>query len=760
MRFDRRGGWLGTIVATVVLASSPGAAVAAAEPEPPTTYRARRASSPVVVDGVLDDAVWADAEAIPLPFEYDPGDNVPAPVATEARIVFDADRIWVAFRCFDPEPGKIRAHLMDRDDVDAFVRDDHVTVLLDTFADRRRAFQFRVNPLGVQMDAIFSEAEGIEDFSWDLIWDSAGRIDDLGWTVEIGIPVRQLRFPPGDGERTWGVALTRSYPRSVRSRISATRQDRSVQCVLCQTLDVAGFEGLAAGRNLELDPTLTATRTDAAEAGPGSNLVAGDEDVEAGLTARWSPTPNLAVGAAVDPDFSQIEADAAQLSINERFALFFPEKRPFFLEGTDLFSTPIQAVFTRTVADPAWGLKVTGKSGRSAYGAFVTRDRVNNLVIPANETSAFVSSEDPGSGLDGDVDGLVGRYRRDVGRQHSVGVLYAGREAGDYRNRVAGADGFFQVGDKDRLRVQWLRSETRYPDPLAAAFEQPEGSFSDDATWVEWIHGGPHVYSEVAWRDYGDGFRADSGFLPRVGFREASAFGRYRWYSRGTPWFTTLDLQGYVVRSEDRDGEPSDRHEQIGVNYRGPLQSRVYLEASRTDRRFDGVLHEGLDNTFALFEIQPTGNLRIEAWAGAGDGIDYAGNREGEQFEGAVEVGLRFGRRFSVDLQHEVRALDLDGGRLFRADLSQARAFWHFSVRSFLRAIVQREAIEREPTLWPFPVERDGERWFAQALYSFKLNPQTVAFAGYSETRAGGDGLDLAVVERAFFVKLGYAWLL
>jgi len=221
------------------------------------TYPVTGAGTPIHVDGVLDEPSWNDATVIPLNYEYRPGDNIPAVVATDVMITFDHNYLYVAFRAEDPEPGKIRAHLMDRDQIDTFIQDDHVVLMIDTFNDERRGFQFRVNPLGVQADAIFSETNGIEDFSWDLIWDSAGRITDFGYVIEIGISLKQLRFPRTDDAQTWGFDLARSYPRNVRHRFAAVPKDRNSTCALCQVVKLTGFSGLEPGRNIELDPTLT-----------------------------------------------------------------------------------------------------------------------------------------------------------------------------------------------------------------------------------------------------------------------------------------------------------------------------------------------------------------------------------------------------------------------------------------------------------------------------------------------------------------------
>lgn len=174
-------------------------------------YKLSQATSEIKVDGEMDEQAWSDAIIIKLPYEWLPGDNIPAPVDTDCLVTFDKDNFYVAFRCYDPDPSKIRAHLMDRDATDILIQDDHVNFMIDTFNDERRGFQFRVNPLGVQADAFLSESEGYEDFSWDAIWNSAGRITDWGYAIEIEIPFNQLRFPRTEEIQTWGFIRWRCF---------------------------------------------------------------------------------------------------------------------------------------------------------------------------------------------------------------------------------------------------------------------------------------------------------------------------------------------------------------------------------------------------------------------------------------------------------------------------------------------------------------------------------------------------------------------
>jgi len=364
----------------LLLAAAPVWAVTSEIPDLP------RISGAVKIDGSLDDLAWRKALKIDVNIETNPGENVPAKVKTVAYLMEDGVNLYIAFDARDPNPKAIRAFLRDRDSA---YNDDFVGVVIDSYNDERRAFEFFSNPLGAQMDLTNDDVNHREDDSWNAIWDSAGKITESGYIVEMEIPLNQLRFPAADGKQTWGIDVLRMYPRDSRTRIGATPLDREINCYLCQVGKIQGFENVEPGRDLEIVPTVTASKNDTLDDPLVDSLQSGDMEAEAGLSIRWGITPDMTANLAINPDFSQIEADVAQLDVNNQFALFFPETRPFFLEGSDYFSTPIQAVFTRTVADPALGAKLTGKRGNNTYGAFATEDEITNL------TTAGVSVKHP-----------------------------------------------------------------------------------------------------------------------------------------------------------------------------------------------------------------------------------------------------------------------------------------------------------------------------------------------------------------------------
>lgn len=485
------------------------------KPEKPP-LKVERSASKITLDGVLDEAAWGSAAKIELQFETRPAENTPPPVRTEVFFTYDEDHFYVAFRSHDPNPSEIRAHLSDRDT--AF-SDDFVGVVLDPFNDERRGFEFFVNPLGVQMDLFMDDVGGNEDSSWDAIWDAAGKIHQGGFDVEMAIPWSSLRFPRTEGAQTWGFDALRFYPRNQRHRIASQPLDRNISCYVCQTSKMIGFSGITPGRNMEVAPTVTSNRSDRRENGALDRpLRDGKVETELGVTGKWGVTPNLTLNAAINPDFSQVEADAAQLDVNSQFALFFPEKRPFFLEGADFFRTPFDVVFTRNVADPDWGVKLTGKEGKNGIGVFAARDERTDLILPGSNNSQTAT-------FPMETTDAVLRYRRDLGSSSALGVLFTGREGDGYFNRVGGLDGLYRINDTNQIRAQYLSSQTEYPigradndgdgkDDVAL----PPGTLEDDALLLSFNHSSRNWGFNASYEDVGSDFRADMGFLPRVDY--------------------------------------------------------------------------------------------------------------------------------------------------------------------------------------------------------------------------------------------------
>ncbi len=708
----------------------------------------------IEIDGVLSEGEWADAVRLDLEIETNPAENGPAPVQTAVYLVEDGESLFVAFDAHDPDPAAIRAYLRDRDSA---WNDDHVGIVLDTYNDERRAFQFFANPLGVQMDKTHNDVGGGGnnwefEASWDAIWDSAGRIHEAGYVVEMRIPLSQLRFPDVEGVKTWGYDLFRIYPRDRTYRLSNNSRDRNRNCYLCQVGKLQGLEGSRPSRDIEVVPTVTASQLSTTDDPGIVPMESGDAEVDAGVTVRWGITPDLTANMAINPDFSQIEADVVQLDVNNRFALFFPEKRPFFLEGADYFETPIDAVFTRTVSDPEIGAKLTGKRGNHTFGLFGALDAETNLLFP----DMFESDSDT---LDQENTAIVGRYSLGFSDTSSVGVLVTARDGDDYRNVVGGIDGRWKLNDQHSIEFQYLQTETEYPLATAIEFEQPLEKFDGRGSRVRYEYDSRNWFGHAGFNSRSSGFRADSGFVTRVGGESIQGVVGRVWHGTDENWWSRVRASAHTERSHIEDGRLLEQQNVVRVGFGGTLQTWFQFAFADSKELWEEVYYDQ-QRLSAYFEIQPVGGVSLAVFALHGDRIDFSNDRLGTMTLFEPRVTWNVSQKLLLRLQGVYSQLDTQAGEsIFTAAVIDARATWQFSLRSFLRLTVQNTDVERNLAQYLEEEDARSRDMGRQLLYSYKLNPQTVFFLGYSDQYVDDDNIDGPIAsDRTWFMKVGYAW--
>jgi hypothetical protein len=708
-------------------------------------------SMPVTIDGILNEPAWDMAIILQLPYEIDPGENLPARVKTECLLISDQHNLYVGFRAYDPNPHKIRAHYMDRDS--AF-DDDWVFITLDPFQDERRGFQFLANPLGVQMDTLLNEvgSGGSDvDVTWDAIWDSSGRITQIGYEVEMSIPFTSLRFPKSDRYQQWGFQALRHYPRKFSYFFRLTPWNRNRDCTLCENATIVGFQRANQGRNLEFNPTLTAHKTDTAPTFPATSLNTGRAKAEPGLSLRWGITPDIQLNSTLNPDFSHVEADVAQLEINTRFTLYYVEKRPFFLEGSDIFKTQINAVYTRTITDPLWGFKLSGKKGRHAFGILASQDMLTNILLPSNLASQLIS-------LDQRALSSILRYRMDVGRQSTLGALASNRQGHAYSNSVLGCDGQLQLTPTDSIGFQFALSKTSYPQEVSHKYNQPYGSFSSGALSLYCNHEARDWNWWITYENLGRGFRADLGFVPRVDFRSTTAGIRRIFWEKPDGWYRKLLFTVEGNTTDNQEGQLTDRHFTLMTEINGPLQS--ILSFSIVAKR-EFYMESYFDQEFFQLSssIRPSASLAFMLTGKIGDGVDYAGMRSAKVLRITPGIGFFIGRTIQASLEHSLERLHMEAGSLYVANLSQVRLVYQPTVRTFVRAIFQYLDLDLNLEHYPSEPAPIKRKLLTQLLFSYKINPQTLVFLGYSENRFGMEGIVFFQHDRTFFIKISYAWL-
>jgi hypothetical protein len=498
-------------------------------PEKSQPVHLPRFDKPPVIDGKLDDEVWKLAAVLKDFYQVQPGDNTPPSKPTEVLLGLDSRFLYVAFHCYD-EPDKVRATIAKRDDI---FNDDYVGILFDTFHDRRKAYEFDFNPLGIQADGIWTDGQN-EDFSPDIVMESKGIVTSDGWTVEVAIPFKSLRYVAGK-DKLWGAHFWRRIKRFNNELDMWMPLNRDISSWLQQAGQLSGLEGISAERTLELIPSLTLSETGKRKASltqaqlktmtnpfdPG-RFVNEPVKFDPGLTGKYTITPNVVLDFAINPDFAQVESDQLVVTANQRFPIFFEEKRPFFLEGKDIFDTQISAVHTRAIVDPQFAVKLSGKVDRNTFGMLVASDTGPGNYSPEEALNAnprFV-------GKKANV-GIL-RAKRDIGTKDSfIGFLGTYRRFVDVYNLLGGFDTRLRVDKQTTFSAQVLMTRSRQP-----FFYPDEGGIFDrreDGLAYAWDYNknGRHFGYELSAIGRSRFFRSDVGFNRRTNTNNPNGFFRY-----------------------------------------------------------------------------------------------------------------------------------------------------------------------------------------------------------------------------------------
>ena len=695
----------------------------------------------IVIDGELGDAGWQGALVQEIAYEIQPGDNTPAPVRTTVRIGYTTDALYVSFKAQDSDPSAIRAHLRDRDS--AF-SDDWVGVFMDTFDDQRRGYEFVVNPLGVQADLINDATTGNEDASWDGLWSSAGRITEEGYEVEMRIPFSTLRFRNDGGDKRWGISLFRNWPRDKRHQLASHKVPRESNCFLCEWATYEGMAGVQQGRNLEVVPTLTMGKLQTRDV-PGGPWRSGETSIEPGVDVSWAPTPNMTLNATLNPDFSQVETDQLQLDFNSSFALFYQEKRPFFLEGADYFTTPFDVLYTRQIADPDFGLRVTGRNGGNAYGAIVARDATTVLLVPGVLGSGFRQ-------LDQQANVAVGRYRFDLNEHASIGAIGTFRSGDDYANNVAGLDARWQKG-VHTATTQFLHSQSEYPDPVVDAYQDELGSDptpSGNAWRTQYSFSNRNWNASVQHWQIDPGFRADLGFMGQVGYDKSVVSGGYSWF-RDQKSVNRINLSGDWDITHRFDGQLLERELEFQLSFQGAKQSQFGIAPLTRVRFWRGAMFD--EHNINLYgNFRPRANLQLGTYMTFGRMLDLAAARTGQRTMVGTWGNTDIGRGINAEWDVSRQRLRRDGGIAFDASVADLRIGWQLDPRQRLRLTLQGSELNRFDAL----LDRN---YAAQVVYSYKINPRTALYTGASYgTLLDSDTLELFGGTRSAFLKLSYGW--
>ncbi len=733
-----------------------------------------RVEATVVIDGRLDEAVWRQAARLDGFRQYQPVDSRPAEDSTVVLVWYSPNAIHFGITAYDRVPEAVRATVSDRDNVS---NDDLVTIFLDTFNDRRRAYFFGVNPYGVQDDGVRSEGgfsvgsgmSGSIDRSPDFLWESKGMKTSFGWVAEIRIPFKSLRWGGGN-DLTWGMNVSRTTRRTGYED-TWTDVRRANASFLGQAGTITGIHDIHRGVVTELQPTLTAalpgTRL------PDGSFDRGDPKFEVGGNVRLGFT-QLTLDGTINPDFSQVESDAGLVTINERFALQFPERRPFFLEGIDLFASPNNLVYTRSIANPLAGAKVTGKFGSWSVAHLTALDE-------------FGQARD--GGVTSDTRGIANmtRVRRDIGSNSVAGLTFTNRdEDGDF-NRVLSADTRVVFSKLYYFQAQVGASITR---------DGRDDDWRTDPIWeMEVDRTGRALGFNYKLTGIGDDFETWSGFVNRTGIVTARGFNRYRTYgSRGAliEEATIFGGGSRIYKYGEVGGRALEGTNELNLStkLRGgwSVSGQLGLGFVRFDPAFYGNYTTGSTTQPAPFALASgvfdatSGNVSVTTptwrlWQGTfkvtrGAATIFPEAAEGVSTSVTGSVTLRPSPAVRVFGTVAVQKLDRarDGSEFGRTMLPRLKVEYQPNRSLFFRLVSEYRSERRSALTDPTSglailvngaavPARQTDQLRVDWLASYEPTPGTVAFLGYGSTLRGERPLTFRALERTtdgFFVKLAY----
>ena len=709
--------------------------------------RPLRTETPPAIDGVLDDPVWRTAAVITEFTQQAPTEGAPATEATEVYIAYDSDHIYFGFYLHYSDPRIMRANRVDRDRA---AQDDLITIYLDTFLDQQRAYDFDLNAFNVQGDGIVNVSGGRRggpippaDRSWDALFYSATEIVEDGYVAEMAIPFKSIRYPQrGRGiPHQWGFQIVREIKDKNAENAVWAPMSRDVSGFHRQMGLMEGMTDFSTSRNLELLPTFTAIQFGALDS--TGSFVNQDTDPQAGLNIKYGLTSNLTADFTINPDFSQIESDQPQIDVNQRFPLFFRELRPFFVEGAEIFQFPgpVTFVHTRTIVDPTWGAKLTGKAGRFAIGLLTAEDEA-----PGN----LEDVTDPTFGKT--AQNFIGRVKYDVYSESHLGAIFTDREFLDSSSRLGGIDGSFRLSRSMSTNFRMIGSQHRELSGLERSGHVYDASIRDSGRNLRWFAAAFEISPD---------FDTEVGFVRRVDQRRIVSNVGYRWWPES--WIINWGPDLNYGRNWNFDGVLEDENTEGGVRVNFARNINVSTELAHEMERFGDIDFQ--KRSFDVSAgVSSTRALSVRAGYNRGDQIffdlenPFLGQGSEARFNVTVRPLARLNSQIGISTSRLIDPAN-GGSEVFDVKIYRAQSVFTFTDRLLMRNISEYNTFDKDLDL--------------NVLFTYRINAGTVFYLGYDDhyrqadqlfSDRDGDGLDerlfftrdLRRTNRAFFTKLRY----
>ena len=723
--------------------------VAARAQAPPAATHVKRLeipriSSKPLISEFLEGHSRADMKQFDDFRQRNPGDGIPVSRPTKAWIAYDDQNIYAVFVCQSPS-GRTRARFSKREDI---LNDDMVGLFLDTWLDRQRSYEFFVNPLGIQADAITTEGQN-DDFSFDTLWYSDGRLTPDGFVVTMAIPFKSLRFNSADVQ-TWGLGLGRFIPENNESSFWPYITQK-VSGFAPQLGIMTGLTEISPGRNIRFTPYGAFGQSHFLD-NPSNGIPSfkGKTDFRAGFDAKAVIHDSLTLDVAVNPDFSQVESDDPQVTVNQRFEVQFPEKRPFFLENAAFFSTPENLFFSRRIIDPEFGARLTGKIGRWSLGILAIDDR-------SPGTRANPLSDDAGKRAE---IGII-RVQREFSKESSIGMFFSDREFNGASNRVAAIDTRLKLNGNWTFKGQAISSQTTNADGSRTGGD----AFSADLNGSnrKWFY-------DLTYTDRSEGFNAQLGYIQRTNIRQAQQFVSRHFRPKGEhSRLVSISPNLYMSGDFDHRNVQQDWSFRPGVNMEFARSTFIGSSFGESFERFGGLnflthsFGSGAHSEYfkkAIVDLNYSQGTRIN-YSPAGNNPAFLAR--GNEFQGTLT--LRPISRLKLDEIYYMTRLYTGGPRIeaiFLNHLVRSRANYQFSKELSLRVIMDYNGVLQNPAL--INLDRQ-KRVTGDVLMTYLIHPGTAFYLGYTDTHEnlsifnGGvtrTGFPSTTSGRQVFAKLSY----
>ncbi|MBU1700577.1 MAG: carbohydrate binding family 9 domain-containing protein [Candidatus Eisenbacteria bacterium] len=723
------------LLPALILASAFAPAIAQSDYTPAfhPELKITRMTGEIKIDGFLEDSGWKGAAVADHFHEVEPGDNLRPPVETTVFATYNDDHLYLSAICYD-NPAEIRATLSQRDHMGG----DNIGFFIDTYHNATWAYTINVNPFGVQADALWSDGYG-EDGMFDLVFESAGRITDSGYQVELDIPFSSLRFPNTE-EQTWGIQFWRHHYRDTHYSITWAAQDRNESNWVRNWGSLTGINNVSPGKGIEIIPAWTGSMAGALGVDSDGDLKFKDNDPrgELSLSGKYSVSSNIIIDATVNPDFSNVESDAFQIDVNSATALSYPEKRPFFQEGSDLYRTRLSLVYTRSINEPDFAAKVTARAGKTSISFLSAHDLHSPFIVPFEETSS-------GLIIGGSSFSNILRVQRTLGSGTQVGAMITNRSwEGGGSGTTYSTDATFRFSRRVTLRAQAVGSQTVEPDNSGLT-SGLEGYLFDNGKHTAMFDGesfggyagsgnlsynSRNFYISGTYSETGPTFRADNGWMPRNNRRDASLYSSYHIrFDQGLLERISLELN--PMRVWNTDGHKKD--EAIFATVSMPLrfyQVQPSYQYMISTEEFAGHYFDDIWNHYVGFRASPSELLTFGGSCSYGNQIAYGYRAIGRQTKWGAWVDLNlFDRLYVENWIDHVKSYDTEtDDELFNGYIYGSRISLQYDRRLSLRLFSQYNNF--------------SDTWVFDPLITYQLTPFTLFYVGSTYNIQAYDNLD------------------